>query len=62
MILIGDLIKINQKLIQRPINIYVFEDEYGYFPIDFFDLKSTGIVVDFKDEEKMTYTKLITDK
>lgn len=60
---IGDLIKINKKLIQRPINIYLFEDEYGYgyFATDFFELKSTGIIIDFKNEEKMTYAKLITD-
>lgn len=60
-ILIGDLVKINKKLIQRPINIYLYEDEYGYFSTDFFELKSTAIVIGFKNEKKMTYTKLITD-
>lgn len=57
----GTLIKVNEKLIQRPVSIYLFEIDLGYYQTDFFQLKSTGIVLDTKYEKNMTYTKIISD-
>lgn len=60
MFLVGDLVKINQKMIQRPLSIYDFHEVTGYYASAFFEQGSTGIILDFKNEEKMSYVKILT--
>lgn len=61
MFLIGELVQINEKLIQRPISIYGFHEEIGYYAISFFERKSTAIILETKNEEKMSYAKIFTN-
>lgn len=59
---LGDLVKINQNLIKRSISIYSYnEKENYYYNIDSFELKNVGTILEFKIEEKMSYTKIITN-
>lgn len=59
---IGSLVKINEKMLKRPICIYAYNEiENYYYNIDSFELKNTGIIIDFRDEKNMSYTKIITN-
>ncbi len=59
---LGDLVKINQNLVKRSISIYSYnEKENYYYNIDSFELTNVGTILEFKIEEKMSYTKIITN-